>query len=102
MRSTADENTSMSMSGEANTTAPISVRNGVAVSRIELAQASMRQHGAHAVRDDVDAAAAGLVTSREHAFEVVARPHRTFAVIGVVEQLAPSTARRRPSSGRGI
>ena len=34
------------------------VRNGVAISRIELAQAFERQHGAHAVRDDVNAAGA--------------------------------------------
>ena len=34
------------------------VRNGVAISRMELAQAFERQHGSHAVRDDVDAAGA--------------------------------------------
>ena len=32
------------------------VRNGIAVSRIELAQALDRQHGAHAVGNDVNAA----------------------------------------------
>ena len=69
MRLIADENTSMSISGAANTTA------------LE------RQHRSHAVRDDVDAAGGrGRHNGREHAFEVVAGEHRAFAVIGLVEQ----------------
>ena len=36
MRLIADENTSMSISGAANTTAPILSRNGVTIARVEL------------------------------------------------------------------
>ena len=46
----------MSMSGEANTTAPMRATACIAMARIELAQAFQRQHGAEAVRDEVDAA----------------------------------------------
>ena len=63
------------------------LHGGVAVARIKLAQALEREHRAHAVRDDVDAAAARRRDEgQQHALEVVARPHRAFAVIGVVEQ----------------
>ena len=87
MRRIADENTSMSMSGAANTTAPILCVDGVAISRIELAQAFERQHGSHAVRHDVDSSGArGRHDGQQHALEVVAGPHRAFAIIGVVEE----------------
>ena len=80
MRLIADENTSMSISGAANTTA-------LAILRVELTQAFERQHRSHAVRDDVDAAGAGdRHDGLEHTFEAIARPHRAVAVIGVVEQ----------------
>ena len=66
---------------------PDSVRNGVTMTRVKLAQAFQRQHGSHAVCDDVDAAAArGRHNGLEHAFERIAGPHRAIAVIGVVEQ----------------
>ena len=55
MRSTEEENTSMSMSGAANTTAPIRSTAAAAVPRVNLAQRLHRQHGADAVRDDMDA-----------------------------------------------
>ena len=87
MRWIDDSNTSRSMSGEANTTAPIRLRGRVAVAPIELAQAFQRQHGAHAVGDDVHAAGGRVAITRgEHALERIARPHRAFAIIGVVEE----------------
>jgi hypothetical protein len=54
---------------------------------MELTQAFERQHGSHAVRNDVDAAGArDRHDGMEHALEVVARPHRAIAVVGVVEK----------------
>src|SRR5262245_28333282 len=51
------------------------------------------QRTAPAVRDDMDAAGArGRHDGMEHAFEVIAGPHRAVALIGVVEQSRP----RRP------
>lgn len=86
MRWIADENTSMSISGAANTTAPILLVT-VSPYRIELTQAFERQHGSHAVRNDVHAAGAWRRHEcGEHALELVAGPHRTVAVIGIVEQ----------------
>ncbi|MGY3652470.1 hypothetical protein ACVWW2_007761 [Bradyrhizobium sp. LM4.3] len=77
----------MSISGAANTTAPILPRHRVAVASIELTQAFERQHGSHAVRNDVHAAGAwSRHQRREHALEIVAGPHRAVAVIGIIEQ----------------
>ena len=87
MRLIADENTSMSMSGAANTTAPIlcataspyrawSWRRLSSVSMVPMLCATMWTRPAP-----------GLATSeQQHALEAVARPHRAVAVIGVVEQ----------------
>ena len=89
----------MSMSGEANTTAPIRLGRRGALPGVNLPQRLHRQHGADRVRDDMDAAGGrARHQAGEHLLERVARPHRALTVVDVFGKLRP----RRPGERHGL